>query len=286
MTIDASQLQELGALLDGVSQAQLRELGIAALREARRNYSAGGGFTRHGELGRCLIPLLAQTQSLSLRTSPHLLKELFVEADTDPALLPVAEFLDWFVCAGFAVALGAPVNRYPITYRLTALGIRLLDGDDDHPLLPGSVDQICARCPGLPAGVIALLSDAHACLERALLRPAVTVMGVAYETVVEHVVEVLITRAVLPADVADAGAAARIARVRRIVDTHLPGGTVPERDDRFAVHRALNFADDLRRRRNDAAHTRPRFGFTDRAEVEELLVSASRNLPVLWILQA
>jgi hypothetical protein len=44
----------------------------------------------------------------------------------------------------------------------------------------------------------------------------------------------------------------------------------------------LDFSDDLRRRRNDASHTKPRFGFESRAEIDELLVAAGRQLPVLW----
>ena len=60
---------------------------------------------------------------------------------------------------------------------------------------------------------------------------------------------------------------------------------MPERDDRFAVHAAYQFADALRRRRNDAAHTTPTYGFDDRQETEELLVSAGRHLPNLWSLR-
>lgn len=37
-----------------------------------------------------------------------------------------------------------------------------------------------------------------------------------------------------------------------------------------------------RGRRNDVSHTTPRYDFGDPEEVEELLVSASRELPNLW----
>jgi hypothetical protein len=62
----------------------------------------------------------------------------------------------------------------------------------------------------------------------------------------------------------------------------MPGGTPQERDDRFAAHAAYEFADMLRRRRNDASHTAPTYGFEDRGEAEELIVSAGRHLPNLW----
>jgi hypothetical protein len=45
---------------------------------------------------------------------------------------------------------------------------------------------------------------------------------------------------------------------------------------------AYEFADQLRRRRNDASHTAPTYGFEDREEVEELIISAGRHLPDLW----
>lgn len=60
----------------------------------------------------------------------------------------------------------------------------------------------------------------------------------------------------------DLRAAARITPTRNVLDTTLPAGTPEGRDDRFAVHRGYSsFADDLHRHRNDAAHTRPHFGF-------------------------
>jgi len=64
------------------------------------------------------------------------------------------------------------------------------------------------------------------------------------------------------------------------VNTVLPGGTQQEKNQ-FAAKRAYGFADDLRRRRNDASHTTPRHGFE---EAQEFLVPAGRQLPLVWSL--
>jgi hypothetical protein len=114
------------------------------------------------------------------------------------------------------------------------------------------------------------------------MRPAIVLLGVAYEVAVESVVDALIARGVLATTVADKKAAGRIAEVKAVIDRVMPGGTPQERDDRFAAHAAYEFADMLRRRRNDASHTAPTYGFEDRGEAEELIVSAGRHLPNLW----
>ena len=87
--------------------------------------------------------------------------------------------------------------------RLTARGARLLDGTDDDPLLPGFLDRIRLRCPDLPDGVVALLADARECLDRCLLRPAVILMGVAYELAIEEVVLRLETKGYVKAKTVD-----------------------------------------------------------------------------------
>jgi hypothetical protein len=153
-------------------------------------------------------------------------------------------------------------------------------------LLPGALDRLRDRCPGLPADVIALLEDVYTCLTRTLYRPAVAVMGVAYEAAVEAVATALLDRGKL---------APQCSRRER-GEAHFQHSTsdrdTAAREKReggregslFRVRRAYDFAEELRRRRNDASHTRPRYCFDDHDEVEELFASAARHLPLVWSL--
>lgn len=81
-------------------------------------------------------------------------------------------------------------------------------------------------------------------------------------------------------------AAERIAAIRQEIDKIMPGKGAQRSEQRYAAHAACDFADQLRRRRNDASHAAPTYGFGDREEIEEFLVSAGRHLPNLWRLQA
>lgn len=236
----------------------------------------------HGELGRGVVPMLAQRKALT--ADSNRLKEPFPNQLHEEWMMPVVEFIHWFVAAGFGVPLlhNDPRLQYPITFRLTERGHRLLSASEDHPVLPGAAARMTARCPGMPAEVTSLIADSRECLDRMLLRPAVVMMGVAYELAIEHVAQALVNRGALTADVLDMNAARRTARLRGHVPTRFPERT--DRENHYSVLAAYDFADRLRSRRNDASHTRPTYGFEDRAEVEELLVSAGRHLPSIWSL--
>ncbi len=188
-------------LLDGVSDAELRALGIEAIRKARARAQesrtpplvAPHVIQLHGQFALELVLLLATKKGIQLAGGEHTaLKEWFYgggeDASTAPWMAGVMEFLAWFTRSGLAVELH-PRNLY-----LTRRGIALLDGPSENPLLPGFLDTIRTRCPGLPDGVLALLADARACLDHSLLRPAVVLMGVAYELAIEEVIRVLITK--------------------------------------------------------------------------------------------
>ena len=202
----------------------------------------------------------------------------------------VVEFLWWLVRSGFAVELrravihGNQTGRYPLEMRLTKRGVRLLGDRDDNPMLPGFLDRIRARCPGLPDGVIALLVDARTCFEHSLMRPAVVLMGVAYELAIEQVVEVLATKNLVTSNTASQKAGERIKRVKALLSTPQVNTILQDSDDRAAAMAAYDFADHLRQRRNEAAHTTPIFDFDHSEETEEFLVSAGRHLPALWSL--
>lgn len=280
MSIPSSK-EAVKALLDGLSDLEVRQLCIKALRERHSRHPKEAQLSMHGGLGIELVPLLAARKGVQAG-DVNSLKEPFLDSLNEPWMAGVVEFLNWFVRAGLAWPLGARTNAFPITLHLTRYGARFLGTPEDHPLLPGFVERVAARCPGLPGEVLSLLSDARECLDHGLMRPAIVLMGVAYEVAVENVVDALVTRKALPAVVADKNAAVRIREVNAAIDTVMPGSTPQERDDCFAAHAAYNFADALRRRRNDASHTTPTYGFEDREEVEELVVSAGRHLPNLW----
>jgi hypothetical protein len=269
-------------LLKGISDTEVRELCLEALRAWRKSHPSGAQVQMHGALGRELVPILLKRRTTPFPYSGVAPQEALIDAVTEPGLEGVAEFVNWFVRAGLAWPLGALANQYPITLHLTRSGQRFLDGTKDHPLLPGFVDRIAQRCSNLPDDALSLLIDARSCLDHGLMRPAIQLMGVAYEVAVEHVVGSMVTKTQLNAVVATQKAAMRIAAIKGIIDQVMPNTTIQEKEERFAVHAAYDFADQLRRRRNDAAHTAPKYDFEDREEAEEFLVSAGRHLPNLW----
>lgn len=272
-------------VLSGVSDLEIRELAIEALRTWRARRPEEWQFSVHGDLGPHFLRLIAQCRKLPIADADiSAAKEPLITSWQQPWAAGWLEFFCWLTRAGLAVGLGATYNDLPITYRLTRAGDRFLKAAKDHPLIPGFVERVQVRCLDLPDGVVSLLADAQRCIEHGLLRPAVVVMGVAFEVATEEVVDALVARAVLPAPTNELKAAARIAKVRKLlVDEILfPGQKAEDKEKRGAALQAYDFADALRRRRNDAAHTAPTYGFEDREEIEELLVSAGRHLPALW----
>jgi len=129
----------------------------------------------------------------------------------------------------------------------------------------------------LPADVLVPVEDAISCLGFRLLRPAVVLLGLAYETAVLRVLERLSSRAIVTMSRAGRTAAEQIATLRRL----LPNLEM-RTDERGTATAAVDFADHLRERRADAAHPIEGWPFDDTDEVEELTTSALRHLPRLW----
>ncbi len=298
--------REVKKLVDGLSDIDMRELCLAALRAWRSKQPETVSwqdteqivtpaavrfvFSVHGDLGRELVPLLAARKGVSVGDVDQL-KEPFLDAQHFEWMTSFSEFLWWFVRAGFADVIrrvgkgeGDHVG-YPVQLRLTRSGVRVLDSvDEDHPSLPAFLDRVRERCPGLPDGVLSLLQDARSCLEHALLRPAVVLTGVAFELAIETVVDILATKGLVPPNTPKQLPAPRIAAVLAAIDTTGMRSIFVSADARTAATAAFDFADTLRLRRNEAAHTKPANDFSDRHEVDELLVSASRHLRALWSL--
>lgn len=275
---------QVHALLDGLSGESVRETCIAALRQWHQVHPGRPRFSVHGDLGPRLINLLYLRKGLVQPDEMRIneLKETFVDTSalSEPWMLKVVEFWTWFTRAGLGWPLGARPNEFPINYHLTSSGKAFLSETEDHPLLPGYIDRISRRSPGIPNEVLCLLSDGQACLDRALTRPAVTLLGLAYEHAVERVVQILTEKSILQRAELELKAARRIQAVRGALGSIFHGAA--SIDNLNAAAQACDFADHIRRRRNDASHTQPQYGFEDRTEVEELFVSAGRHLPNLW----
>jgi len=284
MPSDQAIRDQVRGLLEGLSDLEVRELCISALRRAykAKRLPPEHQFQMHGHLGRELLPLLADRKGVDLRGQANNLSEAFLDALTQPFMSGVFEFIAWFARVGLAWPLGAGTHSTPVNFQLTRAGVRFLERDEDHPLLPDFLERVVKRSPGLPDPVVGLLTQGAACLDHGLTQPAISLMGVAYETAVEEVVSALVKKNLLPAKVEGMSAAGRIREVKQKIDAVMPSTTKQEADDRYAVHAAYDFADQLRRRRNDASHTTPKYDFEDRQEAEEFLVSAGRHLPNLW----
>jgi hypothetical protein len=296
-------------LLEGVSPATLRALGIEALRSWRQKPPTGrqqdvvirtspDAFSLNDDFGAELIRLVAEHKRVPHPHNATMLLAFVNDLAMNSAWMSgVLEFLWWLERAGLAVptAFGQKEGHedrdnqyqprwYPKTMRLTAKGVRLIEGSDDNPMLPGFLDRIRARCPGLPDGVIALLVDARACLDHSLMRPAVVLMGLAYEIAIEHVADALATKGYVHASTRAQLPAERLKRIRALLASEKAKEIVSESDTNRAVQIAYVFAEDLRLRRNQAAHMIPIFDFDHTQETEEYLVSAGRCLPALWSL--
>lgn len=270
------------ALLDGLSDDEIRELCIQALRSCRKEPPHHVDFALNGPLGPALVNLLVERKGVPAAYGTAQLKEALLGATALPWMAGIVESLWWFVRVGLAIPLTGPATSFPSTFRLTRAGVRFFEeNEEDHPLLPAFFTRVIERCPGIPEGVVSLLLDARACLDRGLMRPAVVLMGVAFEVTVEAVDEEFVKKAIFTDAAPNLSTAGRLGRIEGKLDSLF---AKHEKDMRAAAKAACDFAHDLRRRRNDAAHAHSEYGFDDRAESEELLVSAGRRLPALWAL--
>lgn len=267
--------QAVRDLLAGLTGNDVRALAMEALRRWRRT-SRELEFSIHGDLGRALVPLLTERRGTPATPDLiHRLKEPFLSAQGEAWMQLMVDFLAWTVRAGLTFPL-YDATGYPSRYRLTAAGGRMLEGTDDHPLLPGFLDRIVKRCPGLPDEVSVHLVDARACLEHGLGRPAISLMGLAYEVAEDGALDYLV----------DAGKlrvrnGARVAEKIAAVKVALPT-LLTDLEHRGAAAAAWDFADHLRARRNHASHPKAYPDFSDLTEVHEFIVSAGRHLPGLW----
>jgi hypothetical protein len=272
------QRRAVQAMLSGLTPDEIAAAGIEALRRWwRGRHDRLDTFQLHGDFGRNFVLVVGERKQAPFDAQS--LKEPFLYDQHEPWMADVVEFLWWLERAGFAVPL-QPVNSetdgYPSQLRVTKAGARLLEGEGDALLLPGAIERVRSRCPGLPNEVLVHLVDARSCLDHALARPAVVLLGLAYETAIDQAIEALIARSSISPETTRQKAAKSISAVKRMLDPR------PDSEEKFTAIAAWDFADVLRRRRNDGSHTRPAYGFDDLSEFHELFVSALRHLPGLW----
>lgn len=272
------QRRAVKELLSALTADEVFAVGLEALRTWWRGRPDGGqAFQLHGDFGRLFVLGVGARKQVTV--DAHSWKEPFLYDRHEPWMADVVEFLWWLDRAGFAVPLlheTKDTGGYPIWMRMTKAGAKLLSSDGDETMLPGSLERLRNRCPGLPNEVLAHLVDARSCLDHALARPSVVLLGLAYETAIDVTVETLIARARIGSETERQKAAKKIAAVRRMLVSW------PDSELKFGAIAAWDFADVLRRRRNDGSHGRPAYDFSDLAEFHELFVSALRHLPSLW----
>lgn len=106
-------------------------------------------------------------------------------------------------------------------------------------------------------------------------------LGVAYEKAIEVVLlHFAVVGLTSVKSVQAAHANERISTFKRLLSK-----LELSKDDLRMATAAIDFADHLRVRRNDGSHTTPRWPFDDSTEVEELILSAARHLPALWLVK-
>lgn len=145
----------------------------------------------------------------------------------------------------------------------------------EHPLRPLTLKRFREKCPSAPHDVHAAIEDAVACLEHNLPRPAVAMAGLAFEITLERTFDELVTQGAIQNAPAKQSARDRLAFVLQGIPKWQ--GTV---DERHRLTFACTAAEELRRRRNEAAHPGQTPIRDD--EADELVLSAMRHVPVYW----
>lgn len=118
-------------LLDGVPDAEVRRLCIAALRNWRRRHPSDVHFAMHGALGLELVPLLLAHKGRTPVDSETLrgLKEPFITDQNQSWFIGVSDFVAEFVRAGLGEVISRDKHN-AVDIRLTRLGMSFLDNTE------------------------------------------------------------------------------------------------------------------------------------------------------------
>jgi hypothetical protein len=269
-------------LLEGLTERQVREFCIEAMRRVRRTGDRASTVRLDpATLQHQLVIVLREHHKKQHEASVPV-ASLLMNLGEDWAA-PIMEFFAWLERSGLVFRYGGTVQEPVQRIRLLPAGLRFFDSSDDgHPLVPGWAERLKKRCPKVTDDTFDLIVDSHECYERGLLRASLALLGVAFEGVVDDAFNAMIADGLtLPVPVPN-NASQRLASVRAGASLKLAGPQ--NRDARRGAEHACDFADRLRQRRNDASHRKTAFAFGDRQEVEEFLIMAALELPALHTL--
>lgn len=267
-----------------LGEAQLREAAITSLGELHQQKPTRTMF-KYGEfVGRCVRLALPRLNGPELTALARRLTDLQAEMLEPPAGAP-DEHPDNNALLSLLWRLAGEGIVYPrlrehrdgfvasVEYvALTPRGRRVVAGEHDHPLRPGFLSRLRARAPKMSDDVLERLADAASCLEHGLLRATVVMIGLAVEETVAEAHEALVNSATIQASRAR-NARDKIAELRAAISAW------PNVDERHRLQISLVALENVRTERNRASHPGERF--EDAATVEELLVSSSRQLPII-----
>ena len=198
----------------------------------------------------------------------------------------VLAFLLWLERSGLGYHLGRSGNaNYVDWIRLLPAGLSFFAGNDDaSPYLPDWIGRVKRSCSGITDEITSALEDAVSCFEHGLNRPAIALLGVAFEAAMMELFEALSGVYGVPTTPAKPQKAGEyITAIRSGIDVRIQSSETDYKEKRASIRRACDFADDLRLRRNQASHPMGA-SFDDASEVEELFLSTARKLPQLWLL--
>jgi hypothetical protein len=247
------------ALFRGLSETKMREFGLEAIRKQPSYKPAQPKpfmlypSTWFSELLQLLAPpgTPKSSQNPTQLDINSMLEVPFVPDKGELRVYhePIYRFWWWMEHAGFAIPVrhedraDGYKHQFPLQWMLTTLGVKRLEGD--HPLAPGAMERIWQAFKTDHEDSLARLEDAHTCFDRGLWRPAVVLLGLAYEELIQITCARL--QVALPKNVRPS-AKAWLDALRTTIEGHKTG------DAKTAALNALNVANAIRDARNNAAH--------------------------------
>ncbi len=161
---------------------------------------------------------------------------------------------------------------------LTERGERVVSNSSEHPLHPGFIKRFQTAAPTATPEVGVYLEDAVSCIEAAVFRPALMMLGLANEVTIRTAHAALAHQTKVRAAQVRANARDLLADIEAVARAWAAGGGT--KDEQHRLMMACAAAETVRDERNKAAH--PGQKVTDGPHVEGLLMLGAHHLPVLW----